>query len=609
MAWAKDWMMLPFMLLLSLALYWNARLHPLVFDDITYLQENPLLTEVQSYAYPVYLSEFLSSAVKRELDPDMAVSLARRPLTYLSFYLNWRMDGWNPVGFRWVNNALHGMNAGLLYFLLLRVLHDCGWSLSVRRSSAAICALLFLAHPLATQTAGYIAQRFTCLATFFYLATTLLYLKALSIESPALRRKWKITACGLLLLGVMSKECPATAPVILVLYDCLLLRRKWWVCVKDILPMFGATLLVPVMVLLIALHQQKDGLALTELLNVDGLKDMRIEPVDYLRSQLVVLWSYVHSLIWPVGLCADPWPLLYREWGDVRVIAAVCGWLAVLVVALLFLWRSSYAASSRAALLGLAWFGVTIAPSSSFFVLPDLMAEHRCYLPSVGFFILLSLLLAAWAQKKGKTVVVLGLGVTAVLAGLTQERLSLGSDLRVYWQDVVQKYPLNYRAWSNLGAAYGRAGDIQTSAKATAEAVKLEPRYYFAIRNQALNLLRLQRYQDALTVIQQHMMLSPSGAITTELSLLAAYALSGIGEKNKSIQLIQEVLKVKPDLNDAHINLCNILLEEKRYTEAIPHLRWIAAHSTTPQMQSDAQRVLAKLSPTRGESPDVAAQE
>lgn len=222
---------------------------------------------------------------------------------------------------------------------------------------------------------------------------------------------------------------------------------------------------------------------------------------------------------------------------------------------------------------------------------------------------LLSLLLAAAAQYAPRAVLLFSLVASAVLAGLTQERLSLGADIRHYWQDVVTKYPLNHRAWNNLGVAHGKAGDLEASTQATGEAVKLEPRYYFAIRNQALNLLKLQRYQETIDLLASHYKAIGSNNMSAEASLLGAYALCGLGEKDRAIQVIQTVLKVKPDLNDAQINVCNMLLEQKRYAEAVPHLRWIAAHSNKPSMRADAQRILQQLPASQTAVTDVAAQE
>ena len=83
-----------------------------------------------------------------------------RQVTFFTFYLNYQIGGENPFGYHIVNVAIHIGNAYLLYRLL--ALMAAGWI-------APAAALIFLAHPIQTESVVYVYQRSTLLATFFAL--------------------------------------------------------------------------------------------------------------------------------------------------------------------------------------------------------------------------------------------------------------------------------------------------------------------------------------------------------------------------------------------------------------------------------------------------------
>jgi len=43
---------------------------PIVFDDINYLQQNPLFLDSQSFSFPFHYQEFLQKPGKIGFDPD-----------------------------------------------------------------------------------------------------------------------------------------------------------------------------------------------------------------------------------------------------------------------------------------------------------------------------------------------------------------------------------------------------------------------------------------------------------------------------------------------------------------------------------------------------------
>src|SRR6266498_3646582 len=134
-----------------------------------------------------------------------------RYLGYLSFALTYRVGGLEVFGYHLANLAIHVCN-GLLVFwladLTLRspVLRRAEAGPLVRRYLPLTAGLLFAVHPVQTQAVTYVVQRFTSLATLFFLLAFVLYAQARISLEPA-RASRPRTAC----LYLFSILCAAAA--------------------------------------------------------------------------------------------------------------------------------------------------------------------------------------------------------------------------------------------------------------------------------------------------------------------------------------------------------------------------------------------------------------
>ena len=103
-----------------------------------------------------------------------------RVFAYFTFALNYYFGGLNVFGYHLVNLLIHiGSGLVLYWFLLLTFRLP---SLRERYGSAAFpialfSSLLFLCHPVQTQSVTYIVQRMTSMAGLFYLLAMVLYVK------------------------------------------------------------------------------------------------------------------------------------------------------------------------------------------------------------------------------------------------------------------------------------------------------------------------------------------------------------------------------------------------------------------------------------------------
>ena len=109
-------------------------------------------------------------------------AVGTRFVSYYTFAINYHFGKLNVWGYHFVNVLIHLINACLVWWFAFILFATPGLKnsplLKYRRSLAFITALLFVSHPLATQSVTYIVQRMTSLAALFYLLSIILYIKA-----------------------------------------------------------------------------------------------------------------------------------------------------------------------------------------------------------------------------------------------------------------------------------------------------------------------------------------------------------------------------------------------------------------------------------------------
>ena len=91
---------------------------------------------------------------------------------------------------------------------------------------ALVVALIFVSHPLATQSVTYIIQRMASMVTLFYLFAIILYLKGrLNQGSTSLSIGYFITALIAAIFALFTKENAFTIPLVILLLEISLFKR------------------------------------------------------------------------------------------------------------------------------------------------------------------------------------------------------------------------------------------------------------------------------------------------------------------------------------------------------------------------------------------------
>ena len=173
---------------IPLVVYANSFLGDFQFDDFDSILNN---SHLQSW--DIYLGHL-----------DHMV----RPVLYATFLVDRLLYADVAWGYHAINVGLHLISGILVYCLILRaskgeVSFIAFWS-----------ALLFLIHPLATETVTYLSGRTSGLMTCFYLLALLWYLKGTEERSRnGIHQGWYGGALLVFLLALASKETAVTFPL------------------------------------------------------------------------------------------------------------------------------------------------------------------------------------------------------------------------------------------------------------------------------------------------------------------------------------------------------------------------------------------------------------
>ncbi len=507
--------------------------------------------------------------------PWKAIYVPTRWVADLSFAVNLAVSGFTPADFRMTNILAHILAGLFLYGIVRRTLRLPRFGNRFEQSADGLAfatALLWTVHPLQTGCVTYIAQRIEALMGLFFLAA--LYCFTRSVTSPHPRR-WANATIALVAVGMGTKEVMATAPVMIFVYDGLLvspswaeaLRRRW----KLHLALF-LTIGIFALLFLVGL-----GMAVEQNVTLLG---RTVSPWRYLLTQTEVITHYLRLSFVPTQLC-----LSYR-WPIATGLAQV--WPTACFISALGLTTLAGLIMRKAWSFPLVWFFVILAPTSSILPIADAAFDHRMYLPVAG--ILALVLIAGYSgvqhlsPLRGRPQIMIAACLIPVLAtvvwfaSLTATRNRDYLSEETMWLDVVKKRPSSCRGYVALSAVLIRQGqDVDA----------------IHFLNKALTLMPDLSTQSRIA-IGRHQELDPTVPIleyATAHSLLGAAYLNS-GNTNESISHLRESLRVDPTRPTPYLNMGRIAMAQKKYPEALSWLK--CAHAYRPADQ-DTLCVMASV--------------
>ena len=202
------------------------------WDDNEYIIENPVIKDISLNSLFTHFKIYQLGNY--------------HPLTTISYAIEYKLFGENPLPYHINNITLHLINS-LLVFIFIK-------KLTGKNEMAAIVSLLFAIHPLHTESVAWISERKDLLFTVFYLASLIFYMKYLKesvLDDKNIKNKTTSSdkkvyikkfipkanpfislirspltiSTFLFLLSLFSKAMGVSLPVVLLLIDYLLKRK------------------------------------------------------------------------------------------------------------------------------------------------------------------------------------------------------------------------------------------------------------------------------------------------------------------------------------------------------------------------------------------------
>ncbi len=434
---------------------------------------------------------------------------------------------------------------------------------------AAIAALLFALHPLQVEVVAWVNGRMMLLSTLFALASLI----ALGRGLRDGRWHWMlwtilfVTACG------MSKIRIGLFPLLILLP----LARGYRITTRLVLLWLISGVIIGALLLLNIKATAGAGLFQSA---TEQLHGPRIA-----RSLMAFAWYFQHY-VWPTGLA--PWyptPGMVH-WSDPAVFRACAIVIPCFALIVFAAWRS------RVAMLGFAWFFVTMASTLPLIPTRNVLAADRyMYLPIVGLVWVTGLLIwkaydAAVVRWRARSVRVvagsLGVVLAISLVGMSWHVGSFYESFLKKTSRIAQLFPDSKYAWERVAWAYHSIGQKtededarrrafeQSVAMAKKELVHDDERLQSdAHVVMGLSQLKLGRVEEGLASMRRAVELNPGAATGALTKYNLAVALDDLGRFGESWPLMEEAVANMTNYNPGINRLAEAYRRLERPEDAV----------------------------------------
>lgn len=533
---------------------------PFVFDDNHNIVNNPHIS--------------INSLSPEQLK-DAAVNspTSERPVSNLSFALNFYFNGRDTTGYHVVNLGIHIVN-GMLLFLLLHLtfnisfggtqvnsmekagkplpgdgLTDKNWFISF------FCSAFFLLHPAMTQAVTYVVQRMSLLAAFFSLSAMIFYVLGRKAALKASSCVFFFMAVLSFSLAMGSKEIAVVLPFLILLYEWFFFQhasRKW---LSKGIVLFLFTLLF--LGVFIYFYTGKDPVSFI-------LNSYRNRP--FTLSQR--LMTELRVVVFGLGLILFPHParlnLDHQIPLSTSFLNPITTTFSAVSLVLLFVLAFYTAKKSPLFSFGILWFLISLLPESSFLGI-ELFFEHRLYFP--GLFMIPGIVFLVFQvipeNKKAIAGIVL---ILLVFSAWSWQRNQIWRDAVTLFEDSAEKSPQKFRPVYNLGVAHMENNQLAKAREAFSKAVSTSPGEVRGLNNLGLVLAFMEEYGDAAIYYRKALKIQPDHG-QTHFNL--AQALRNMGKIDEAITHYEKAIDIMPDTVQTYINLSILLAAKNKPDKAL----------------------------------------
>ncbi|MEA1928106.1 MAG: tetratricopeptide repeat protein [Candidatus Auribacterota bacterium] len=538
------WPAVAIITLAGIAVYFTSLSGAFIWDDNHFISNNIYLRS------PSYLPRIFIGDVAAGSGESYNYYRPLTTVTYLFDYSFWHL---NPVGYHISGIFFHILVALAVYFFLRVLFRD--------DLIAFIAALLYVIHPIHTETVAYISGRPDSLAALTMLICFISYLQ----QESGRKSGWGFLTILFYLLALFSRENSVVLPGLILLYH-ISFRKK--IRFFRFLPLIG---LSAGYILIRSLLLEKVYIPTTLL--------------DRLPGFFYALMGYLRLLVLPIDLHQEYGLSLFRYNNHQVMLGVMLG-----AVGLVFACRS-WVRRRELLIFSIFWFIIALSPVSGIYPIKAYIAEHWLYLPSIGMFTILAAGYAALLRRDRFRLLFLVLGIVGLLffGILTARQNRYFHEPMSFYERTLTYTPTSARMRNNLGNIYFTRGRIEDAIESYRKAIDLEPEYPNPYNNLGNVFYKAGKYDRAIPLFERAIRLNPNYA--------AAYNNLGIiycrrGETDKGISLLKRSAAFNPRDADTFYNLGVIYDMTGRSPEAV------AAYRESLRLNPDNVRCRGRLERT-----------
>ncbi len=531
-------------LLFGFLLYANTIGHDYAVDDMIVIQKNKLTNQGFEGIGKIMTTDAFYGFFGE--DYKFVAGGRYRPLSIVTFAIEVQFFGQNPHISHFINALLYGITCALILLLLFRIFQQYPVS-STHLSVPLIAALLFTAHPIHTEVVANIKGRDEIMGLLFSVLALFAALKYVDFKKPM----FLILTFAAFVLALLSKENAITFLAVIPLAFYFFTKAK----VKDYaMTIFPLLIITSAYVAMRQVFTAVDIMAETkEILNnpfVFASTGERLATVAF------TFWEYIRLLIIPHPLTHDYYfnqvPII--GWDNFKAIGPFILNLVILGWALVNLKSKSMFS------FAILYYFITISiVSNILFTVGIAMNERFVFIPSLGFCIILALLLVGavnyFKEKKWQTQTVIQPSVMMVVLGIILIGYSAKTIARnMDWKNDFMLFAADYKNSPNsakIRNSYG--GELVTQSDIVAEP------------------LRTEYLKKAEIVLGEALKIYPNYLNALLLMGNTKYKLYDSLPETK--YYYEQTLRLKPEYFEGNYNLGCVLIAKGKAEESIPYFR------------------------------------
>jgi len=493
-----------------------------------------------------------------------------RFIGYLSFSLSYTLGGESTFGYHIFNLMVHFL-AGTGVFLLSRTLLIAASSTTDEHNDSNklyfytipfLTALFFLINPQQTQAVTYIVQRLSSMSAMFYIFALLSYSYARLNNKPILF----IATLMLTGLAFFTKQNTATLPVALLMIELIFfqkLNKSQWIKLLIIS--------VPLLIGFAVFVYQYFDLSLERLDYLTrSLQTESLTREQYFATQVMIVWHYIIQFFIPLDLHLDYDYPVQQSLFSLQVILSLIAHIVLLVAA--FIYRKKQPLIFFAAV----FYYLAHLIESSIVPIPDIVFEHRTYLPNLGLSILCASLihLVLQNQQWQKMVLIVLAFLLIWFSYLTYSRNTLWTQPIEFYLNETQHSPKKERVWADLGKYYLKEKKFNEALKSFATALNLgrDGNSVNALPTTFLNTYFALLYTNQMEKALHFERLVPIEMLSSH-DKAVFYFMKGnrqakMQQFEEAQQSLQTALNINPNYLDAKANMAALYLRKKHINKA-----------------------------------------